>query len=307
MSPVTEDPLPTPSFFTWLGIRTSLNAFGLFREYPSIPTHNPDDSLSLSDLTNTPLPASFDSSVPSKAPYGPFTNSTAFGLMNWMWTGSGLKSVGEIGRLVAFLKSDDFRKDDLKSFDVKKETQRLDRSLESNEANPLVVRDGWNEVSVDIRVPDGKRHALESENPLFSVPGLHFRSLIEVIREAVHDSSSKTFHFTPFKQYFQRTPESPPQRVLDELYSSDSFIEEHAKVQQQPAEPDCHLERVVLGLMFWSDSTHLASFGTASLWPLYLFFGNQSKWLRGKPRSGCCHHVAYIPKVCRIWCGVSKQ
>jgi hypothetical protein len=52
---------------------------------------------------------------------------------------------------------------------------------------------------------------------------------------------------------------------LDELYSSDAFITEHAKVQQQPAEPDCHLERVVLGLMFWSYSTHLANFGTASL------------------------------------------
>jgi hypothetical protein len=214
-----------------------------------------------------------------------------------MWTGSGLKSVGELGRLVAFLKSDEFQKEDLRSFDVKKETRVLDKSLEPDNADPLTARDGWKEVSVDIRVPDGKRHAEESDNPLFSVPGLHFRPLVEVIREALKDSSSRTFHFTPFKQYFQRTPESPPQRVLDELYSSDAFIAEHAKVQQQPAEPECNLERVVLGLMFWSDSTHLASFGTASLWPLYLYFGNQSKWLRGKPRSGCCHHVAYIPKV----------
>jgi hypothetical protein len=49
--------------------------------------------------------------------------------------------------------------------------------------------------------------------------------------------------------------------------------------------------------MFWSDSTHLANFGTASLWPLYLFFGNLSKWVRSKPRAGACHHVAYLPKV----------
>ncbi|KAJ6457005.1 hypothetical protein C8R47DRAFT_1248481 [Mycena vitilis] len=44
-------------------------------------------------------------------------------------------------------------------------------------------------------------------------------------------------------------------------------------------------------------ATHLANFGTASLWPLYLFFGNQSKWVRGKPRAGACHHIAYMPKL----------
>jgi hypothetical protein len=100
--------------------------------------------------------------------------------MSWIWTGSGLKSAGELGH---FFKSDDFQKDDLDGFDVKKDTQRLDRSLELDEANPLGARDGWNEVSVNIRVPDRKKHGLESENPLFSVPGLHFRWLVEVIRE----------------------------------------------------------------------------------------------------------------------------
>ncbi|KAF7346657.1 hypothetical protein MSAN_01803300 [Mycena sanguinolenta] len=49
--------------------------------------------------------------------------------------------------------------------------------------------------------------------------------------------------------------------------------------------------------MFWSDSTHLATFCNASRWPLYLFFGNLSKWVRAKPRSSACHHLAYIPKL----------
>ena len=92
-------------------------------------------------------------------------------------------------------------------------------------------------------------------------------------------------------------PESVPQRVYDELYSSDAMIEAHMKLQQQPPELGCTLERVIASLMLWSDSTHLANFGTASLWPLYLFFGNQSKWVRGKPKTASCHHVAYIPKV----------
>ncbi len=74
------------------------------------------------------------------------------------------------------------------------------------------------------------------------------------------------------------------------------MIEAHMNLQRSSPEPGCELERVVVALMFWSDSTHLANFGTASLWPLYLFFGNQSKWLRGKPRTASCHHIAYIPK-----------
>ncbi|KAK7679638.1 hypothetical protein QCA50_017350 [Cerrena zonata] len=49
--------------------------------------------------------------------------------------------------------------------------------------------------------------------------------------------------------------------------------------------------------MLYSDSTHLANFGDASLWPLYLYFGNQSKYERVRPATGSCHHVAYIPKL----------
>jgi hypothetical protein len=39
------------------------------------------------------------------------------------------------------------------------------------------------------------------------------------------------------------------------------------------------------------------NFGTAKAWPLYMYFANLSKYLRGKPGSGASHHVAYIPSV----------
>ncbi|KIJ59451.1 hypothetical protein HYDPIDRAFT_100692 [Hydnomerulius pinastri MD-312] len=50
-------------------------------------------------------------------------------------------------------------------------------------------------------------------------------------------------------------------------------------------------------LMTWSDSTHLTHFSNASLWPFYVFFGNQSKYLCSKPTSMACHHIAYIPSI----------
>ena len=69
------------------------------------------------------------------------------------------------------------------------------------------------------------------------------------------------------------------------------------EIQKLPREPDDKMERIVAPLMVWSDATHLANFGTASLWPFYLFFGSQSKYTRAKPTAHACHHLAYIPSV----------
>lgn len=52
--------------------------------------------------------------------------------------------------------------------------------------------------------------------------------------------------------------------------------------------------------MFWSDSTHLTSFGDSKLWPLYMFIGNDSKYRRCKPSHKLCSHIAYFQKVSHI-------
>src|SRR6266567_260860 len=49
--------------------------------------------------------------------------------------------------------------------------------------------------------------------------------------------------------------------------------------------------------MLDSDSTHLANFGTATLWPVYTLFSNQSKYSCAKPSNFAAHHVAYLPLV----------
>ena len=298
----------------WRAIKTTFNSFGLYREYPNVPSHNPDNTLCLLNLVdNSPpigvpqmeltlptplsLPTTSESSSESNsASYFPFKNSTIFGMMNWMWTGSSMKSIDEMKKLINFLKSDDFKKDDLATFDIHSETTKFDNYLERPVAdNP---QDGWHESEVIIQVSDGDTHSKDSI-PTFKVPGFHHRSLVDVIKTAYSDPVSTSFHYMPFKSFWKdpSTPESVPQRVYDELYSSDAMIEAHMKLQQQLPEVGCTLERVIASLMLWSDSTHLVNFGTASLWPLYLFFGNQSKWVRGKPKTASCHHVAYIPKV----------
>ncbi|KJA20593.1 hypothetical protein HYPSUDRAFT_101131, partial [Hypholoma sublateritium FD-334 SS-4] len=235
---------------------------------------------------------------------GPFANSSIFGLLNWMWTGSAMKSLGECIKLFSFLQSDAFRKEDIMGVDFVKETAKLDeyagfQSSRSTKSPVTPPKDGWQESEVIIQVPDSKEHTNDDSIPTFAVPGLHHRSITAVIRSVFEDPiASRSFHYTPFKSFWKSSNTSlPAQRVYDEIYSSDAMIEAHLKLQQSPPEPGCQLERVVAPLMCWSDSTHLANFGTASLWPLYLFFGNQSKSLRGKPRTASCHHIAYIPKL----------
>ncbi|KAJ7893324.1 hypothetical protein B0H14DRAFT_3427405 [Mycena olivaceomarginata] len=170
------------------------------------------------------------------------------------------------------------------------------REFASNDLTDAPAKDGWQEVSVDIQVPDGKIHTSYEDIPVFSVPGLHFRNLTEVIKAALQDQSSRSFHYTPFEHLWKPST-GDVQHVYNEIYSSDAFIEAHNKLQKQPPEPGCSLECAIVVLMLWSDSTHLANFGTVSLWPLYLFFGNLSKWVRSKPRAGAFHHVAYMPKL----------
>ncbi|KAH9922415.1 uncharacterized protein B0H18DRAFT_935413 [Fomitopsis serialis] len=75
------------------------------------------------------------------------------------------------------------------------------------------------------------------------------------------------------------------------------MLEEHRKVQALPRDPSDPpgTEVAVAPLIVYSDSTRLASFGDASLWPVYLFFGWVSKYIRGKPSSFAAHHLAYLP------------
>ncbi|KAH9476649.1 hypothetical protein JR316_0010562 [Psilocybe cubensis] len=143
-------------------------------------------------------------------------------------------------------------------------------------------------------------HISEASAPVLEVPNVYHRSLVEVITSAFKDSTSKQFHFTPFRLFWQPSPDVEPERVITELYNSEAFLGEYEQITRKlkPTPPGTvHIETCIAAMMLWSDSTHLASFGDASLWPLYLYFGNQSQYFRSKPNNFAAHHVAYIPSL----------
>jgi hypothetical protein len=87
-------------------------------------------------------------------------------------------------------------------------------------------------------------------------------------------------------------------RLYGELYTSPAFNTAHQELLASPGEPGCNLPRAIVALMFWSDATRLSTFTNTKLWPVYMFFGNESKYRRCTPSFKLCEHIAYFETVC---------
>ncbi|KAF8546201.1 hypothetical protein OG21DRAFT_1479705 [Imleria badia] len=215
--------------------------------------------------------------------------------MAYQYSGTNAKSGAELDRLPRFLNHPKFHVPDTIHFSHTREEQRLDKFLETVE-KPFPMEHGWKCSSVKIHLPKGHcQFPSESEALEFEVGGIYHHDLTNVIRTVFEDEVFMTYNTTPFTQYWKVGKQV--QEVFSEAYVSAEMWQAYEEINMLPQEPDDNLECIVASLMMWSDSTHLTNFGDTSLWPFYLFFGNKSKYTRGKPTSNACHHVACIPKL----------
>ncbi|KAJ7441991.1 hypothetical protein FB451DRAFT_1057848 [Mycena latifolia] len=290
------------------GFNTIANSFGLWRQYLHRPMYDPDSLITLDDMSNQFSPETSDSlpevAVPKRA-IPPSTNASTSLLMSWQNNGHTTKSAGQLNSLIHDVLLDPkFKVDDLRGFNA----ERAEKQVEKDAANAFPLLKDFTNTSVGIEVPSGDKSI---PSHIFSVPGLYYRSLVSVIKAAFADPLSRHFHFTPFKLFHKVRSTAAQIRVFSEIYNSDAFIKEHDNIRLRGALPpddqNCKREKVVAALMFWSDSTHLANFGTAKLWPIYMLFGNLSKYIRAKPNSGAEHHIAYIPSVSHYLCNRPKN
>ncbi|KIO00575.1 hypothetical protein M404DRAFT_152488 [Pisolithus tinctorius Marx 270] len=131
---------------------------------------------------------------------------------------------------------------------------------------------------------------------MFTVPGLLYCQLVAVICSTFTEDNAKWFHLTPFRWVWRSAITGCEMWLYDELYTSDAWNRAHDKLQKQSCSNGCKLECVIAGLMFWPNATHLTQFGDASAWPIYLFFGNQSKYTCAC-LSSACHPIAFMPTL----------
>ena len=314
---------PSPSLPISLPFQSEQNGAGVYHVYSQgVPTITPDENFTLSHVVDSPNIATDPSLRRTKASwwscfgsacfkpikeaatsyFAPFLNASTFLLMSWYYDGSSIKCFSELDSLVnTVIRNEDFKISDFDSnFSAAREAARIDRDrAKTSSALPFLASDGWIEGEVSIPLPcDGVKHKSESDAPHFVVKGIYYRRPLEVLKRAFTEPAVELFHITPYKEFWEPGPNQPVQRLYGETYTADYFNNEYDSLCSQPRTgPHKDLEPFIAGIILYSDSTHLTSFGDASLWPVYMYIGNQSKYIRSKPSEFGAHHLAYIPKV----------
>lgn len=288
-------------------IRTSKNIFGLSRRYfaDQLPTHDPEEYTTLKDLCNNPVDKTADTQLcdlgvqAGGSSFYPYPNETSFRLGHWYWNGSVQKSQESFKELLHIVADPNFDPSHVRNTKWDQINAKLASDEIEDDDEWMDVDAGWKKKTISIPVPFHDR----THNPgvhKYIGGELHYRPLVDVIKEKLTNTQDcEQFHLEPYELLWNPTDQQQDIRIHGELYTSQSFIEAHRRLQESPGEPNCDLPRVVVGLMFWSDATHLTSFGNSKLWPCYLYFGNESKYRRCKPSSHLCNHVAYFQKVSR--------
>jgi hypothetical protein len=290
-SNVTRDLGPRRMF------RSPKNIFSLFRQYQSntLPRYDPEEALDVEDLSNIPrnhLNQDCLSRLPSESFY-PYPNYNSLRLGDWFWNRGTQKSQANFRELIGIVGDIDFQSSDVRHT----RWESINDELASDKADAwewLNEGASWTRTPIEVSIPF-HRNTVSPGARTYTVSDFYHRNLTSVFRERI--TNNPHFHFEPYKLYWQVNDSDHPVRVHGEIDASSAFLEAHEELQESPREPGCDYPRVVVALMFWSDSTHLASFGDAKLWPLYMFMGNESKYRRCKPSHNLCSHIAYFQKV----------
>ena len=291
-------------------ITTTPDDFGIFRKYSSIPSHNPDDADPFDDIPSAPprtAPATIGSDLnvssarPDSSPLAESKNPTEDLLLGW-WSEGSCDGIASLDRLVKCLTNQYFDPSRLKDFNAVSAVRRFEKQhCSSKPGTTLEPGDGWKVGSVKIRLPCTKVKQREEDAPEFTVDGILYRDAAEVVTRELQDPDSfERIHLKPFEEWWKPSESDDPVRVYSDVYTSDVMLEADRKLQESlntTGSAGPHLETFIVSAGLYSDSTNLAAFSSASLWPMYMYIANESKYVRAKPTSFSAHHIAYLPTV----------
>lgn len=289
---------------------TPANRFGLVQEYQqttAVPV-----SLIIADYFPTYPKTNRDV---SRIIY-PYPNISSF-LFNLAWRRmQGVASSSDRVSIAKVLLDERFKAEGLSGVDFTAIEKQLAADIQSPWGG-----NGWRRSTLIIEVPTGKKPTAASRRmeanararnrrhdevdpdgdpfPVYKVPihDVRTRSLMQTMLETIQEGRNSTaLHWYGHKDVWQPPyRDTPPERVWGELYTSDAFL--IAERDLINAHPDPAHPCVIAALMIWSDSTHLAQFGQAKAWPIYAYFGNQSKYTRCKPSTQSAQVIGYVPPV----------
>ncbi|KIJ50455.1 hypothetical protein M422DRAFT_245736 [Sphaerobolus stellatus SS14] len=195
---------------------TPPNIFELFQKYLTEPTYDPDcpspASLNIpsqsQDASNN-LGEAQTEEMASSSKYRPFSNFSQFSF-GQLWDGN---KTGQLldtffNETIKTLTSPQFSADDLKGWSARK----MKEQLTSMDAHPATepdlleavhTSDDWkHNVTVTISIPEGKKFWKSPKGFQFKVPGLHYRSIVEIIKKVY--STASNIHFTPSESFHKK-------------------------------------------------------------------------------------------------------
>ena len=308
ISPIRVETV-TPGYLTV----TPANQFGIVQEYQQ-PTAVPiSEDWWRPLLMDFPLPPTAKRDV--AAIIYPYPNISSF-LFNLVWRRmQGIVSPTGRSSIAKVISDKRFKTTDL---DVNYAT--IEKQIATDVQSPW-GGNGWRSDTIIIEVPTGKKPTAASRRvvanararnrqhdevdpdadpyTVYKIPihDVRTRSLTQTMLETIQDSSnSAALHWYGRKEVWQPPyHDAPPEQVWGELYTSDAFLNLERDLIN--AHPESEHPCVLAAFMIWSDSTHLAQFGQAKAWPIYAYFGNQSKYARCKPSTHSSRVVGYVPPV----------
>ena len=308
------------SQFSWY--ETVANVFGAFRRYYQAPSNEPDEGITPGAEPAAPTQYhdrpvdKQDPLRPFGAPvtrwfrnalsgnltpsFAPFINYSIFKVMWWQYTGSSSKSDAEMQRLVDKVILDpNFRKEELRGMSVRREKTRLDEFIEDG-GDCFTPETGWRQAFVTLKLPKARtKYAKEEDIPTVTIGGIWVRDLLQMLVAGCKDSLASQFHWVPSAFARRSGLNERAERLHTDFWNSEAFVREYDKIRLGDREPEDppDLEYVVVPLLVQSDSTRLATFGEASLWPIYVWFLNLSKYVRMDTAAFAAMHLAYVPHV----------
>lgn len=300
----TLSELPTSSSRSLLGrFRTLMNKFGLSRVYTSekLPSHDPEDPYSIDHVFQPHREGAQNHKLDNL--FYPYPNESSMRLGDWYWNHGAQKSREDFKQLLSIVGDPSFDTADLSGVawdSINKELggQHLDGNSDIPEW--LNGDHGWKSSSVTISVPFHGRSAIPGAKS-YTVQGFHYRSLISILEEKLLDPvQAAHFHYEPYELLWRPPHKARDIKVHGELFTSSAFLDAHKELQESLPEPGCDFPRVVAAFMFSSDATQLCTFGDTKLWPLYVYFGNESKYRRCQPSKNCSSHAAYFQIVSNL-------
>ncbi|KAL0063828.1 hypothetical protein AAF712_009273 [Marasmius tenuissimus] len=250
-------------------------------------------------------------------PYAPLPNASTCKLFQWAYESNGVTE-GSLDNLVHnVILQPDFDPSHFKNFSAKRKLKKLDAPLPSSQGKTPEISTKpslfWKKKTTDPKPKASKTPPFNFNNSIWrreKSPSLCHALDTNTNPSPTHLSSTLTMfdnefyklHLRPYKEFWVNPSTLQPngtQRIYGEAFTSNQAIHiEHEKLERlEKLGVNDDLETVVIWMMMASDSTHLANFGTASSWPIYMYLGNHTKYERGHPKFFTAHHLAYIPQI----------